>query len=52
MAPGEAHIAQAGPTLGKLFNVVLEPESHPALGAIRVEEDLFAIGREIGRAHV
>jgi pSer/pThr/pTyr-binding forkhead associated (FHA) protein len=45
MAPGEAHIAQAGPTLGKLFDVVLEPESHPALGAIRVEEDLFAIGR-------
>jgi pSer/pThr/pTyr-binding forkhead associated (FHA) protein len=45
MAPGEASVAEAGPHVNKVFDLVLEPESHPALGPIRVEDSLFAIGR-------
>jgi pSer/pThr/pTyr-binding forkhead associated (FHA) protein len=45
MAPGEASVAEAGPAVNKVFDLLLEPESHPALGAIRIDEDLFAIGR-------
>src|ERR1700733_13981072 len=45
MAPGEASVAEAGPMLHKAFDLVLEPESHHAAAAIRIEENLFAIGR-------
>jgi pSer/pThr/pTyr-binding forkhead associated (FHA) protein len=45
MAPGEASVAEAGPVVNKAFDLLLEPESHPALGAIRIDENLFAIGR-------
>lgn len=45
MAPGEASVAEAGPAVDKLFDLLLEPESHPALAAIRIDENLFAIGR-------
>jgi pSer/pThr/pTyr-binding forkhead associated (FHA) protein len=45
MAPGEASVAEAGPMLHKAFDLLLEPESHPAAGVIRIDEDLFAIGR-------
>ena len=31
--------------LHKAFDLLLEPESHPAAGVIRIDEDLFAIGR-------
>jgi len=31
--------------LHKAFDLLLEPESHPAAAAIRIEENLFAIGR-------
>jgi pSer/pThr/pTyr-binding forkhead associated (FHA) protein len=45
MAPGEASVAEAGPMLHKAFDLLLEPESHPAAGVIRIDENLFAIGR-------
>src|SRR5260370_1251774 len=45
MAPGEASVAEAGPVMDKIFDLLLEPESHPALGAIRIDENLFAIDR-------
>jgi pSer/pThr/pTyr-binding forkhead associated (FHA) protein len=31
--------------MDKIFDLLLEPESHPALSAIRIDENLFAIGR-------
>jgi pSer/pThr/pTyr-binding forkhead associated (FHA) protein len=45
MAPGEASVAEAGSMLHKAFDLLLEPESHPAAGVIRIDENLFAIGR-------
>src|SRR5258708_35998301 len=45
MTPGEAPIAEMRATLDAAFDVVLLPVSHPALGAIRIIDDLFAIGR-------
>ncbi len=44
-APGEAPIAEMRSALDQEFDVVLLPVSHPALGAIRITDDLFAIGR-------
>ncbi|QIE26294.1 FHA domain protein (plasmid) [Caballeronia sp. SBC1] len=31
--------------LHKAFDLLLEPESHPAAGVIRIDENLFAVGR-------
>ncbi|HEY3598249.1 MAG TPA: FHA domain-containing protein [Paraburkholderia sp.] len=45
MNPGEAPIAEMRATLDQEFDVVLLPVSHPALGAIRITENLFAVGR-------
>jgi pSer/pThr/pTyr-binding forkhead associated (FHA) protein len=46
MNPGEAPIAEMrAATLGEALDIVLSPVSHPALGAIRISDDLFAIGR-------
>ncbi|CAG4918188.1 hypothetical protein R69919_04592 [Paraburkholderia gardini] len=45
MTPGEVQIAEARTTLDQAFDVVLSPVSHPALGAIRIIDTLFAIGR-------
>src|SRR5476651_775272 len=45
MAPGDASVAEAGPVLHKAFDLLLEPESHPAAGVIRIDENLFAVGR-------
>ncbi|QYD71271.1 FHA domain-containing protein [Paraburkholderia edwinii] len=45
MNPGEASIAEMRATLNQEFDVVLVPVSDPALGAIRISESLFAIGR-------
>ncbi|TDN69329.1 FHA domain-containing protein [Paraburkholderia sp. BL10I2N1] len=45
MTPGEASIAEVRTTLDPEFDVVLAPVSHPALGAIRIIDSLFAIGR-------
>ena len=46
-APDEAPIAHANQhaTAEQKFNIVLKPLSHPELGDIRIDEDLFAIGR-------
>lgn len=46
-APEEAPIAHANQhtTAEQKFNIVLKPLSHPELGDIRIDEDLFAIGR-------
>ncbi|MFT4510375.1 FHA domain-containing protein [Caballeronia sp. 15711] len=45
MAQGEASVAEAGPMLHKAFDLLLEPEACPAAGVIRIDEDLFAVGR-------
>lgn len=45
MTPGEVQTAEARTTLDPAFDVVLSPVSHPALGAIRIIDTLFAIGR-------
>src|ERR1700759_2185612 len=45
MNPGEASIAEMRATLNQEFDVVLVPVSDPALGAIRISESLFAVGR-------
>ena len=43
-APGEATIAD--PAISdQAFDIVLKPISHPELGDIRIDENLFAIGR-------
>ena len=44
MNPGEAPIAEMRAALDKEFDVLLLPVSHPSLGAIRISDDLFAIG--------
>ncbi|HXZ09735.1 MAG TPA: FHA domain-containing protein, partial [Paraburkholderia sp.] len=45
MNPGEASIDEVRTALDPAFEVVLTPVSHPALGAIRIIDSLFAIGR-------
>jgi pSer/pThr/pTyr-binding forkhead associated (FHA) protein len=45
VASGEASNADTPVTADQGFDIVLEPLSHPELGKIRVEENLFAIGR-------
>ncbi|KQR81756.1 hypothetical protein ASG35_05585 [Burkholderia sp. Leaf177] len=45
MAADEAPVAEATASVDTAFDLVLEPESHPALGSIRVDEGLVAIGR-------
>ncbi|MDE1184293.1 FHA domain-containing protein [Paraburkholderia sp.] len=45
MNPGDASIAEIHATQADAFDIVLSPVSHPALGAIRICDELFAIGR-------
>ncbi|WP_118183418.1 FHA domain-containing protein [Paraburkholderia phosphatilytica] len=45
MNPGEAPIAEMWAALDQEFDVLLLPTSHPSLGAIRIADELFAIGR-------
>nr|WP_132454003.1 FHA domain-containing protein [Paraburkholderia sp. BL8N3] len=45
MAPGEAPIAEVQASVDEAFDVVLKPVSHPELAEIRIDENLFAIGR-------
>jgi pSer/pThr/pTyr-binding forkhead associated (FHA) protein len=45
MTPGEAPIAELRVTHERQFDVVLSPVSHPELGAIRIGDSLFAVGR-------
>jgi pSer/pThr/pTyr-binding forkhead associated (FHA) protein len=45
MTPGEAPIAELRVTHEREFDVVLSPVSHPELGAIRIGDSLFAVGR-------
>lgn len=45
MAPDEALIAEMRATVDQQFAIVLKPISHPELGDIRIDENLFAIGR-------
>jgi pSer/pThr/pTyr-binding forkhead associated (FHA) protein len=47
MAPGEASVAEAASVANDAFSLVLEPEAGvcAGLGAIRIDENLFAIGR-------
>jgi hypothetical protein len=45
MAPDHALIAKMRATIDPAFNIVLTPISHPELGEIRIEDNLFAIGR-------
>jgi pSer/pThr/pTyr-binding forkhead associated (FHA) protein len=45
MNPGEAPIAELRVTHEREFDVVLSPVSHPELGAIRIGDSLFAVGR-------
>ncbi|HJV73636.1 MAG TPA: FHA domain-containing protein [Noviherbaspirillum sp.] len=42
---GEATIADTRATADQAFDIVLKPVSHPELGDIRINEELFAIGR-------
>ncbi|SAL82808.1 FHA domain protein [Caballeronia terrestris] len=44
MAPGDS-IAEVHASVGEAFDVVLKPLSHPELSKIRIDENLFAIGR-------
>ena len=44
MAPGDS-IAEVHASVGEAFDVVLRPLSHPELADIRIDENLFAIGR-------
>ncbi|QGZ64715.1 FHA domain-containing protein [Paraburkholderia acidisoli] len=45
MVPDAASIAERQTTLDNTFDIVLRPLSHPELGEIRIEKDLFAVGR-------
>ncbi|HJW57329.1 MAG TPA: FHA domain-containing protein [Burkholderiaceae bacterium] len=45
MAPDEALIAERRATADQQFAIVLKPLSHPELGDIRIDENVFAIGR-------
>ncbi len=44
MAPGDS-IAEVHASVGEAFDVVLRPLSHPELADIRIDENLFPIGR-------
>ena len=44
MAPGDS-MAEVHASVGEAFDVVLKPVSHPELAEIRIDENLFAIGR-------
>ncbi|HJV88619.1 MAG TPA: FHA domain-containing protein [Noviherbaspirillum sp.] len=45
MASNQATIADTQAAAGQEFDIVLKPVSHPELGSIRIDENLFAIGR-------
>ncbi len=45
MASDQATIADTQAAAGQEFDIVLKPVSHPELGSIRIDENLFAIGR-------
>ncbi|WP_348983153.1 FHA domain-containing protein [Herbaspirillum sp. ST 5-3] len=45
MATEQATIADTQAAAGLEFDIVLKPVSHPELGNIRIDENLFAIGR-------
>jgi len=45
IAAGAATIADMHATADKEFDIVLKPISHPELDGIRIDENLFAIGR-------
>ena len=45
MAPDQALVAKMRATIDQDFNIVLTPISHSELGEIRIEDNLFAIGR-------
>ncbi|HJW25227.1 MAG TPA: FHA domain-containing protein [Rhodocyclaceae bacterium] len=45
MAPDQAPIASTPATAAEAFHIVLQPVSHPELGPIAIDDDLFAIGR-------
>lgn len=45
MAPDDATMAEMRAAAGQEFDIVLKPISHPALDDIRIDENLFAIGR-------
>ena len=45
MVPDAASIAEKQTTLDRTFDIVLRPISHPELGEIRIDKDLFAVGR-------
>mgnify|MGYP003575229349 FL=1 len=43
--PGPDATILGGPLARQTFDILLKPVSHPELGEIRIEDDLFAIGR-------
>ena len=45
MAPADARVAEMGATFPETLTIVLAPISHPELGDIVIEDNLFAIGR-------
>ena len=45
LVPREALTAEMQATVDEELNIVLKPISHPGLGDIRIEDNLFAIGR-------
>lgn len=45
MAPDQAPIVPPPATAAEAFHIVLQPVSHPELGPISIDDDLFAIGR-------
>ena len=45
MVPDAASIAERQTSLAGTFDIVLRPISHPELGEIRIDKDLFAVGR-------
>jgi pSer/pThr/pTyr-binding forkhead associated (FHA) protein len=45
MVPDAASLAETQTSLDRTFDIVLRPVSHPELGEIRIDKDLFAVGR-------
>ncbi|MEM5403854.1 FHA domain-containing protein [Paraburkholderia unamae] len=45
MVPDAASIAESQTSLDRTFDIVLRPISHAELGEIRIDKDLFAVGR-------
>ncbi|WP_238327878.1 FHA domain-containing protein [Paraburkholderia mimosarum] len=45
MVPDAASIAERQTSLDRTFDIVLRPISHAELGEIRIDKDLFAVGR-------